>query len=124
MKKESICNISYFNRNLEYFFKKTAFGHKHEHGEEHHHHHEGEHEHHHHEGENHHHEHEHHHHDETEEHHEGEHHHHHHHHEGEEKDKTLDKVMLTAERIQEMMQNAGLKPLEPMRVYILLIKFV
>lgn len=32
--------------------------------------------------------------------------------------------MLTAERIQEMMQNAGLKPLEPMRVYILLIKFV
>lgn len=110
MKKESICNISYFNRNLEYFFKKTAFGHKHEHGEEHHHHHEGEHEHHHH--------------DETEEHHEGEHHHHHHHHEEEEKDKTLDKVMLTAERIQEMMQNAGLKPLEPMRVYILLIKFV
>lgn len=32
--------------------------------------------------------------------------------------------MLTAERIQEMMKNAGLKPLEPMRVYILLIKLV
>lgn len=56
------------NRNLEYFFKNTKFGHKHEH----------------------------------------------HHHE---EDKRVDKVMLSADRISEMIKNSGLQPLETKRVY-------
>lgn len=82
MKKESIIfNFLITNRNLEYFFKNTKFGHKHE----------GKHEEHHHE-----HEHEHHHHEE---------------------DKRVDKVMLSADRISEMIKNSGLQPLETKRVY-------
>lgn len=75
MKKESIIFIFLItNRNLEYFFKNTKFGHKH--------HHEHEHEHHHHE-----------------------------------EDKRVDKVMLSADRISEMIKNSGLQPLETKRVY-------